>query len=1138
LATPAFSSPSALNRFLGCEHRTYLDILERRDELGAERKPPELQLLFERGIRHEDGVVARMLADGLDVVALEDEDATTEERAERTLAAMREGRQVLHQGCFLHDGWVGYPDFLIRVEEPSQLGAWSYEVADAKLGRTPRPKHIFQLLFYNEQLERVQGRAPARMSLMLGDGSDPAFRAEDFEAYADDIRATFVARLAVLEGPAPEPAAAYPYRTGDCDFCHWWHVCAAKRRADDHLSLVANLRRGQGLRLEAHGIHSLADLVAFPVGAEVPRLAAGTVDALRAQADLQLRSRHEPRPLFELLEPTAETGLARLPRPSAGDVHFDFEGDPYWGEEGLEYLFGTVYEDDGIAAYRPLWAKSRTEEKAAFQTWVDWITDRLRTYPDLHVFHYNAYETVALKKLVGRHATREHEVDDLLRRKVFVDLFGITRQAVRAGVESYGLKGMEPVFGFERNAELRGAIGSMKRWQAFQDDGRQEHLDAIALYNEDDCQSTRALYGWLLDRRAQAEAQWGVTIDALAPEPPTPPSDKTIAYLERVEALRTPLTGDLPDDEHADDPEQRARRTTFDLLGYHRREDKPVWWAFFARRETSSAQLCHEDRDAIGELTVVDGPEAVRTRSQWTLAFPEQEHKLSAGDADDPDAGARGTIVSLDEDARTLVYTRPTKAGEHAPTRLAPAGPYNTDLQVAALLRFGDRVAAHGVAPCGELDASTDLLLRRTPRLGPGTPPLTDEPFDLERLCAQVRGLDGSALVIQGPPGTGKTHTGARIAVDLLARGTRVGVMAASHKAINNLLQAIDDAADEAGVSFRGWKKGTSEDQRYESDRVSFGSKPPAEEEGGPVTLIGATAWHWAHEDRLAGVETLLVDEAGQISLADAIAVSQAARNVVLLGDPQQLAHVSQGTHPLGAGASVLEHLLDGAQTIPADRGVFLSTSWRMHPAVCSFISGAMYDGRLLSHAGCDVQRIDSSGLSGNGLRLLACEHDDNRGHSLQEAELIAAEVGRLLDGGTYVSREQGLQRLTLDDILVVAPYNAQVRCLRSKLPPGARVGTVDKFQGQEAPVVLFSMTSSSGDDAARGMSFLFSRNRLNVAVSRAQALAVVVCSPKLLSAQCSTVEDMRLVNMLCRFARAAGLQANVGGLELVTASG
>jgi uncharacterized protein len=832
-------------------------------------------------------------------------------------------------------------------------------------------------------------------------------------------------------------------------------------------------------------------------------------------------------------EPVHGRGLARLPEPSPGDVFFDFEGDPYWGDEGLEYLFGTVYErdDDGGAEYWPLWATSRAEEKVAFETWVDWITARLERFPDLHVFHYNAYETVALKKLVARHSTRELEVDELLRRKVFVDLYGITRQAVRAGVESYGLKAMEAVFGFERNAELRGALGSMKRWQAFQDDGETQHLDAIALYNEDDCLSTRALYAWLLDRRPEAEAQYGVTIDALAPEPPKAPSDKTLAYLERLEAIRPVLTAGLPDDESEDDAEQRARRTTFDLLGYHRREDKPVWWAFFARREMSAAQLRHEDGDAIGELEVVDGPVPVggpKSRSvEWTLRFPAQDHKLGAGEADDPDAGRGGRIVSLDEEAGTLVYRRVIQPGAStaAPTRLCPGGPYNTDAQVGSLFRFAERVVEDGLEPCGRLDAGTDLLLRRAPRLAPDAPPLDGTPAELDRVRAQVRGLQDSVLVIQGPPGTGKTWTGARTATDLLARpGIRVGVTATSHKAINNLLAAIDAAADEEGVTFRGWKKGSEDEHRYESDRVVFADKAPSEDpaDGGPVRLVGATAWHWAHADRLADVDVLLVDEAGQVALADAIAVSQAARSVVLLGDPQQLAHVSQGTHPRGVGVSVLAHLLGDEQTVAADRGVFLGTSWRMHPDVCRFISDAMYDGRLVSTAGCETQRIDSPGLSGSGLRMLACDHDDNRGRSVEEAELIAAEVDRLLDGGTYVSREHGLQPLTLADILVVAPYNAQVRCLRAKLPDGARVGTVDKFQGQEAPVVLFSMTASSGDDVSRGMSFLFSRNRLNVAVSRAQALAVVVCSPKLLSANCSTVDDMRLVNMLCRFAAVA----------------
>jgi superfamily I DNA and/or RNA helicase len=355
-----------------------------------------------------------------------------------------------------------------------------------------------------------------------------------------------------------------------------------------------------------------------------------------------------------------------------------------------------------------------------------------------------------------------------------------------------------------------------------------------------------------------------------------------------------------------------------------------------------------------------------------------------------------------------------------------------------------------------------------------------------------------------------------------LREGRKVGVVATSHKAINNLLEAIDEAADEEGVAFRGWKKAEGDDA-YVSDRVTSGTNRPDDDENGTVRLIAGTAWLWSREAMQDEVDVLFVDEAGQMSLADAIAVAGGARSVVLLGDPQQLAHVSQGTHPLGCGRSVLEHMLGDAQTVPRDRGVFLGTSWRMHPGVCGFVSRAMYDDSLVSVEGCDIQRVDSPGLSGSGLRMIGVEHADNRGRSEEEAQRIADEVAKLLDGGTYVDRDGDTHPLTLDDILVVAPYNAQVRCLRSLLPEGARVGTVDKFQGQEAPVVLFSMASSSGDDVSRGMSFLFSRNRLNVAVSRAQALAVVVCSPKLLGARCATVDDMRLVNMLCRFAGEAG---------------
>jgi len=524
-----------------------------------------------------------------------------------------------------------------------------------------------------------------------------------------------------------------------------------------------------------------------------------------------------------------------------------------------------------------------------------------------------------------------------------------------------------------------------------------------------------------------------------------------------------------------------------------------------------SVEQLQDDPEAIGGLEVIERIDDNRAWI-WRLRFPEQDFKLSPGTVDDPISETGVDLQEVDEAERTVTVRRSKRHGDEAPIALAPDGPYRTIAQVDAVFCFAERIATEGL---DRAEAGIDLLLRQRPRFADGTPPLIDGPVDLDRLAHQVRGLDCSSLVIQGPPGAGKTYTGARLALALIDRGIRVGVTATSHKAINNFLSAVDEAADELGRQFRGWRRSGREDDRYESDRIRWANEP--DESDGPVLLHAGTAWHWAAEKNADSVEVLFIDEAGQMSLADAIAVARGARSVVLLGDPQQLAHVSQGTHLRGSGASVLQHILGDDATIPPDRGVLLTESWRMHPDICTFVSQTMYDGRLSAQADCVRQRIESSGLSGTGLRMFPVEHADNRGRSIEEAQVIAAEVDRLLADGWYVNRRGERHRITLDDILVVAPYNAQVRCLRAHLPDEARVGTVDKFQGQEAPVVFFSMATSTGEDVNRGMSFLFSRNRLNVAISRAQSLAVVVCSPRLLSARCSTVEDMRLVNLLCR---------------------
>jgi uncharacterized protein len=355
------------------------------------------------------------------------------------------------------------------------------------------------------------------------------------------------------------------------------------------------------------------------------------------------------------------------------------------------------------------------------------------------------------------------------------------------------------------------------------------------------------------------------------------------------------------------------------------------------------------------------------------------------------------------------------------------------------------------------------------------------------------------------------------MALALMQAGRRVGITALSHKAIHKFLEDVEAAAEEAGFAFRGLKKASGEESAYEGRGLVETVWTNAEMLDPEALLLAGTSFLFAREDMDRSVDTLFVDEGGQFALADALAVGTAARNLVVLGDPNQLPQVSQGSHPEGAAASVAEHLLGDAATLRPGMGLFLEETWRMRPEVNAFVSEAFYEGRLWPAEVTSGREVED----GAGMRFLPVSHSGHRTAAPEEARAVAAEIDRLL-GTPY--QEDGLVRsLAPEDFIVVAPYNAHVRCLREAIPDTrVRIGTVDKFQGQQATVVFFSMASSSGDDVSRGLSFLFSRNRLNVAVSRARCLAYVVASPRLLEASCRSVEEMRLANALCRFVEVA----------------
>ncbi|HXV56222.1 MAG TPA: TM0106 family RecB-like putative nuclease, partial [Gaiellaceae bacterium] len=775
-------------------------------------------------------------------------------------------------------------------------------------------------------------------------------------------------------------------------------------------------------------------------------------------------------------------GFALLPEPSPGDVWLDLEGDPWFEPaRGLEYLIGWVeLGEDGEPRYEHLWAHDRDAEKRAFERFVDHVAERRRRFPGLHVYHYAPYERTALSRLMGEHGTREDEIDDLLRGEVLVDLFRVTKQALRASVPSYSIKEVEKLYGFERRAEVGGGGESVNAFEDWLESGDDSLLAGIRDYNEEDCVSLYELHRWLLERRPPGLA-WRLPPEA------RPPSEEAVERRTERDRVRDELLSGAEEG----DPDWLLAH----LLEYHRREEKPQWWEYFHHLKLDEEELL-DDGDTIGGLELAGEPVPVARSLEYTFEFPQQEHKIG-GEAVDP-ATERAYHVRVDDEHGTVTLRRGLQhADEALPSALVPPRPLPTWTQRDAVLRFAQRRAAH--------PALVEILERRPPRARlDGTP------------VEAALSLDGSYLFVQGPPGSGKTWNGARMALALMDAGRRVGVTALSHKAIHKFLEEVEAAAVEAGATFRGRKKASGEDSRFEGLGFVDSTVENADMRDLELDLLAGTSFLFAREDMTGAVDTLFVDEGGQFALADALAVGGAARNVVLLGDPNQLPQVSQGAHPPGASASVLGHLLGGDETLRPGLGLFLEQTWRLRPEVNAYISDTFYEGRLEPAP----KALTRSVGDGNGVRFLPVEHVGHRTAAPEEAAAVRAEIERLL--GTPFADEDGGRPLRHEDFIVVAPYNAQVRCLREALPEAVRVGTVDKFQGQEATVVFFAMASSSGEDVPRGLDFLFSRNRLNVAVSRARCLAYVVASPRLLETSCKTVEQMRLVNALCRFVELA----------------
>jgi uncharacterized protein len=1019
--------------------------------------------------------------------------------AEATRRAIANRAPVVYQAAMFDGRFVGFADFLVADGE-------QYRLVDTKLARSPKVTALLQLAAYADALTAMDVSVADEAELRLGDGSVVRYR-------VCDLIPVYRAQRAQLQRLLDDHYAAGTAVRWEDDgvrACFRCPLCIEQVQATDDLLLVAGMRVSQRDKLIDAGIATVADLAEHC--GPVPDLAPSALGKLTAQAKLQVRQRDTCVPQFQIVNPQP---LTLLPEPDPGDLFFDFEGDPLWTADGhdwgLEYLFGVL---DAAGKFQPLWAHNRVAERKALGDFLAMVAKRRKRRPNMHIYHYAPYEKTALLRLAGRYGVGEDQVDELLRSGTLVDLYPLVRKSIRVGAESFSLKALEPLY---MGTQLRSgdvttatdSITSYAKYCELGDAGRvgeaETVLKEIEDYNHYDCRSTQELRNWLLVRA------WETGVTPVGAQPV--PDGNTVGDHDELAAALSVFAGDAAVGDRK--PEQIAVALVGAARGYHRREDKPFWWAHFDRLNFPVDEWADNTDVFVSDEASVSVDWHMPPRARKPQRRVALRGGLSRGDlmtdvfalyeapappsmSDNPDrrAAGRAKVVEVDDPAvptEVVILERVGSDGNafhQLPFALTPGPPVPT----TALRESIESTAAAVAAGLPQLPrtAMIDVLLRRPPRTrsGAALPRSTETIADI---TAAALDLDSSYLAVHGPPGTGKTYAAAQVITRLVTENAwRVGVVAQSHATVENLLDAVIDAGLEPDRVAK--KKYDHHAPRWQEidggDYAAFISATVG-------CVIGGTAWDFANANRVLpnSLDLLVIDEAGQFCLANTIAVAPAARNLLLLGDPQQLPQVSQGTHPEPVDTSALDWLVDGQRTLPDERGYFLDRSYRMHPAVCAAVSELSYEGRLHSV----TERTAARRLDGYqpGVRVLSIRHQGNSIESPEEADTILAEIRRLL--GSSWTDEHGMRPLAASDVLVLAPYNAQVSLVRQRLTTAGlgavRVGTVDKFQGGQAPVVFISMTASSVDEVPRGISFLLNRNRLNVAVSRAQYAAVIVRS-------------------------------------------
>jgi len=1107
--------------FNQCEYKTSLDFIKPPDEF----KPlndPWLEIIRKIGIEHENSIISKLNNES-DITIIDDNN-TVDERIKLTRDAINEGKEIIYQGFLSHNRFNGIPDLLIKKED-------YYQPCDIKSSLSLKTDNIIQLCHYAHILKNQFGLMPKTGKIILRDESEIVIEIKkyyDYYLHISQNLSQFIEEKIIIEEPI---------KCTLCSKCNYKNLCEEKWEKSDNLNQISNIKSSQIKTLLENNIDSMTELSRVE-NLEKTGLNSNSAKFLIEQAKLQKKYQitkkldykiiyNEKREIIDEFRPI---GFQLIPNKDANDLFFDIEGypmfiDPETKSSGLEYLFGIHFRTFGEPIFKKFVSTNHDEEKKSFEELIDFFYKHIQQFRNSSIYHYGSYEITALKRLSSKYDTKITELDYLLKNLKFVDLYKVIKDSLLLSTNDYRLKTIEKFYDFSHDSEVASGEDSLVAFEKYLESNSKEILNEIILYNQLDCESTEKLRDWIL------------SIKPKNINPFVPPPTKEISEARKIKIAEEAEIISSIDNQTENSNELNS--TLKQLMNYGWNDLRPDWWEYFENLEKDSDELV-DDSNCIGGLEFVKEITERRFEKRngsigkvIILKYPKQVVKLKKTSPikESPSVGEYGKTDPPSIKIEEINYLRNEITLEIIMSPELDKKNYIPQGIIEDVIYY-DQVVDNAVKDFLQNDnkknaypAIYDFLNKNHPRYKKESNFKSNK--SIEDISKRIESINNSYLFVQGPPGTGKTFISSRVIVNLMKKNYKVAILCNSHSAIINLLSSVDNYAQEINYSFKGiYRKAW-----HESDRLGKNIEVRNAKSVGPFDKLDyqlfagtgsfLSSTRFVNKSELEkSYDYIFFDEAGQLKISYVIGSSMASKNIILVGDHMQLPQPSN-TSVENQGQSALspiEYIMEEKNTIEDNLGIFLNKSYRMHNNINSYISENFYENRLIVDQKNIKQNIFIGSKKINGIHLIDLNHKNSSVQNDDESEYIKIVYNNLL-GKSWTDKNGTKKIITEDDILVITPYNAQVINIKNKLPSNSKVGTVDLFQGQEAPIVLASYTTSSPDliGSGRGSDFLFDFRRLNVSISRAKSLAVILFNKNLLNYHCSSVSDIEKINYFCK---------------------